>query len=85
MLTIFNRRELTITFDMKRSTEIRTLLAQNGIAYSIKVVNRNSPSPFEAGSRARTGSLGVNLQMANEYIVYVHKSDFTKATEVIGG
>ncbi|MHB1154922.1 MAG: hypothetical protein ACYCWE_15240 [Eubacteriales bacterium] len=85
MLTIFNRRELTITFDMKRSAEIRTLLAQNGIAYSIKVINRNSPSPFDAGSRARTGSLGVNQQIAYEYIVYVRKSDYEKSAGIIDG
>lgn len=83
MLTIFNRKELTITFDMKRLADIRTLLAQNGIVYSIKVINRNSPSPFDAGSRARTGTLGQNLQLANEYIVYVHKSDYDKAAGII--
>jgi hypothetical protein len=84
MLTVFNRRELTITYDMNRFADIRVLLARNGINYSIRVINRNSPSPFDAGSRARTGTFGQNLKFEYEYIVYVHKSDYDKALAIIG-
>lgn len=85
MLTVFNRRELTITYDMNRFADIRVLLARNGIIYSIRVVNRNSPSPFASGSRARTGTFGENLKLEYEYIVYVHKSDYSKAIAMISG
>ena len=85
MLNIFNRRELTITYDMKRQAEIRGLLAQNSIEYSIKTFNRSSFSPFSAGSRARTGSLGMNLQATYQYVIYVHKSDYSRALAIIRG
>ena len=60
MITLFNRREAYITYSMQEQSEIRSLLAQNGIDYSVKVINRKSPSPADAGSRARTGSFGEN-------------------------
>ncbi len=85
MLTIFNRRELTITFDMKRQAEVRDLLAQNGIDYSVNAINRKSPSPFSAGSRGRMGTFGENLQLEYEYIIYVHKSDYSRASAIISG
>ena len=83
MLTIFNRQELTITYDMSRQAEVRELLAQNGINYSVRVINSKSPSPFAAGSRASAGTLGENLHLEYEYIIYVHKSDFNKAVAII--
>ena len=85
MLTIFNRRELTITYDMKRQAEVRDLLAQNGIGYSVSVINRKSPSPFSAGTRGSMGTFGENLQLEYEYIIYVHKSDYSRASAIIDG
>ena len=85
MLTIWTRREFTVTYDMKQQSEIRDLLSQHGIDYSVRVINRKSPSPFAAGSRARTGTFGENLQMAYEYIIYVRKSDYDMAVAVIHG
>lgn len=83
MITIFNRRELTITFDMKKQAKIRDLLAQNNIPYRITVINRKSPSAFGVGSRARTGTFGENLNVAYEYIFYVKKSDYEQALAII--
>ncbi len=83
MLTMFNRRELIITYDMKRQAEVRDLLAQNDIDYYVKVINRKSPSPFFAGSRARTGTFGENLRLEYEYIIYVNKSDYGIASAII--
>ena len=56
MITIFNRKELTITYDLNEQARVRTLLAAEGIDYSVKTVNRMSASPFSAGSRGRTGT-----------------------------
>ena len=80
MITIFNRREVLSTFDMKKQSEARQLLAQNGI----KVINRKRPSPFSAGSRAYTGTFGERLEFEYEYTIYVKKSDYDKASYILG-
>ena len=83
MLTIFNRKELTVTYDMKEQSRIRTLLAGEGIDYSVKTVNRLSASPFSDGSRVRTGTYGQNTETMTEYIIYVKKTDYERATGAI--
>ena len=85
MIAIFNRKELISTYDMKKQAEVRDLLSQFKIPYSIKVINRKSPSPFDAGSRARTGTFGENLQLEYQYIIFVRKEDYDKADAVISG
>lgn len=83
MITILNRKELISTFDMQKQSEIRSILSQNNIDYDIKTINRKSPSPMAAGSRARTGTLGENLSFEYEYTVYVKKSDYDTACHLI--
>lgn len=83
MITLFNRREIASTFDMRRQAEIRDLLTQNGVRYSLKVVNRRSASPFSAGSRSRTGTTEEKLSVEYEYVFYVHKTDEEKALSLI--
>lgn len=82
MITIFTRKELLITFDMKRQSEVRDILAANNIDYVIKVTNLLSASSF-GGSRARTGSFGVNQNTSCEYKIYVHKNDYDYALRLI--
>ena len=84
MITFFNRRELISTYSMKKQGEIRTILSQNDIDYHVKTVNRKSPSPVDAGSRVRVGTLGENLALSYEYIIYVKKEDYNKAKAFIG-
>lgn len=83
MITLFNRKELTVTFDMNEQTRVRTILAGEGIEYSVKTVSRLSSSPFSAGSRVRTGTYGQSTDAMTEYIIYVKKADYEKATELI--
>lgn len=83
MITILNRKELTITFSMKKQWEVRDILQAHNIDYSIKTINRKSPSPFSTGSRARTGTLGESLEMSYEYIIYVRKQDYEEASHLI--
>ena len=83
MITPLNRKELVITFSLKKQAEIRAALSQNNIDYVIKTINRKSPSPFSAGMRARTGTFGEKSEMANEYIFYVKKEDFEEALHCI--
>ena len=83
MLTIFNRKELTITYDMKRLADVRALLLQHGIGYDVRVMNRRSPSPLSLGSRGMLGTFGENLQLEYEYRIYVHRSDYDRAFAII--
>jgi len=85
MITIFNRKELIMTFEMKKQAEVRELMARNHIPYSIRVINRKSPSLVGAGSRARTGTFGENLQLEYEYTIFVKKADYEKATAILNG
>lgn len=84
MITIFNRKELTITYSMEEQAKVRALLATNHIDYKIKVVNRNSPSAF-SDTRARTGILGQNMAIAYEYIFFVHRNEFEMAQSIMAG
>lgn len=83
MITVFNRCELISTFDTAVQAKVREILAQNNIDYKIKVIDRKSPSPFAAGSRARTGTFGEDLQYNCEYTIFVRKSDFDRAGALI--
>lgn len=85
MITIFNRKMLISTYDMKKQEEIRNLLGQFKIPYSINVVNRKSPSPFYTGSRARMGTFGENLKLEYQYTIFVKKADYEKAYAIISG
>lgn len=83
MITLFNRKELISTYDMGEQSEIRDILAQNMIDYDIKTLNRKSPSPLAAGSRARTGTFGEKLDLEYEYTIYVKKDDYEEAAYLI--
>lgn len=68
---------------MSGQSKIRTVLENNKIDYTIKTVNRKSPSPFDAGSRARTGSFGESADLMYEYIIYVKKQDYERARHLL--
>lgn len=79
MITIFNRKELCATFDMKEQARVRSLLADNGIDYAVKTVNRMSASPMAAGERSRAGSYGQSMNAMYEYRIFVRKADYERA------
>ena len=83
MITIFNRKELLITYDMKKQGEVRTLLQAHKIKYDVKVKNLLSSSPMHAGARTHTGSHGIDLMKSYEYKIYVKKADYEKAKKLI--
>ncbi len=83
MITVFNRKEIFISFSMESQAEIRNLLDNHEIKYYVKVVNRRSASPFGNGTRSITGSFGENFSYTYEYIIYVHKKDFELANKYI--
>lgn len=84
MITIFNRKELCATFDMKEQTRVRSILADNKIDYSVKTTNRMSASPMAAGERNRAGAYGQSTDNMYEYQIFVRKSDYEKAKQLIG-
>lgn len=83
MISVFNRVELFMTYDMQRQSEIRSLLQSNHIEYYVKVKNLLSSSPFSSNPRARTGTFGIDLTKAYEYKIYVRKSDYERAKYLI--
>ena len=83
MITLFNRKELLITYDMKLQSEVRTILRDHKIKYDVKVKNLLSPSPMHVGTRAHAGSLGMDLTKSYEYKIYVRKADYESALELI--
>ena len=83
MVTVFNRKELLITYDMTKQNEIRTILRDNKIKYDVKVKNLLSPSPMHVGARAHAGSHGIDLMKSYEYKIYVKKADYEKAKKLI--
>ena len=83
MITVFNRKELLITYDMTKQNEIRTILRDHKIKYDVILKNLLSPSSMHAGARAHTGSLGMDLTKSYEYKIYVRKADYERALELI--
>ena len=83
MITIFNRKLLITTMDMKRQSDIRYKLQSSGIDYIIRTKNLQSSEWFGAGSRGRYGSAGINLNYSYEYKIYVHKNEYEKALKII--
>lgn len=79
MITLINRKELLVTFDINRLAEIRNVLGQYNIDYQIKTVNRTEAIPMVAGIRGQIGRVGERQDLMCEYIVYVQKKDYEKA------
>lgn len=82
MITIFNRKELIITYDVQKQMEVRDKLWAAGIEYDVITKNITSPSPFSTGSRGM-GTFGINSNFLNEYKIYVKKVDYDLAVKVI--
>ncbi|MGG7177157.1 hypothetical protein ACQPU1_06185 [Clostridium paraputrificum] len=82
MLGFWNRKEVYSGNSMKKSTKVRDILAENGINYSYKVVNRNTESSFDT-TRARMGSSGGRSDLDYEYLIYVHKNDYDATVQII--
>ena len=82
MITIFNRKELLITMDMSRQSNVRDILSANGIDYIIKVINLQSTSAV-GSIRGRIGNLGINQDYSYEYKIYVHRKDYDYALKLI--
>ena len=56
MISIFNRAQLPPLFDPARRDSLCQALDQAGIEYTVKTVDRSSPSALNFGSRERGGT-----------------------------
>ena len=84
MLTILNRNELMSTFDRAEQAKVRNILSDNNIDYEVKTIDRKNPSPVPMpGTRAYTGSFGEKPELEYEYTIYVKKTDYDAACELL--
>lgn len=83
MLTIFNRTELCMTFDLKEQARVCDILSDNKVEYATRTINRMSSSSVSAGDRSRVGTFGNDMQNMYEYIIYVRKADLEQAGKLI--
>lgn len=83
MITIFNRKELILTWEMKKQLEIRNILSANNIDYTISVKNMLDRNSFGRSARSHYGSMGINAECLYEYKIYVNKKDYEQAVYLI--
>ncbi|MBQ4088222.1 MAG: hypothetical protein IJC78_08255 [Clostridia bacterium] len=68
MITVFNRRELIITYDAKVQANVREMLVSADVDYIIIARNIH---PYSLNLRS------------HEYKIYVHKKDYAYACHLI--
>ena len=83
MITIFNRKELIITFDMKEYARIRDILEANKIAYYLKISNPAVNGSLSGGARRPVVIPGSDHPVPYEHKIYVHKKDYEYAVKLI--
>lgn len=83
MITIFNRKEICVCQSIERFNEIKTILMDNNIKYTYRVIDRNS-SNVVGSQRGRTGTFGQNMNTSKTYYIYVHKKDYDDAIGLAG-
>ena len=70
MITVFNRRELMVTFQQEQLFRVQSALGAAGIPCTVRIPGGHADQRL----RSRTGS--------QEYVVYVHKKDYARACAV---
>ena len=74
MITVWNRKELFCTFDMKKQAEVRDILWKFDISYEMRVSDR--ADFFVSG---RTTSTDADIDHQTEYLIHVRKEDYDRA------
>lgn len=83
MITIFNRKELFITFDMKEYARIRDILEANKIDYYLKITNPAVNGSISGGGRRPVVIPSSTRPIPYEHKIYVHKKDYEYASKLI--
>lgn len=73
MITIFNRKELSITYSLEKQWQIRSLLSAHKIEYVVSTMGNF----WQSDSRGVGYKIPVRAQ--TEYKIYVKKKDYEKA------
>lgn len=81
MITLFNRREVLLTYSLQAQSDARNALQAAGIDYIVRTKNTMN---HHGAARAHTGSFAQRMDAAYEYKIYVHKADYAKARMAIG-
>lgn len=68
MLTIFNRKEVLVTYSVKDQADAREILRNQGIQYRVK-----------SGSSRTSRNPLAGVDSVYEYRIYVHKDDWARA------
>jgi len=76
MITIFNRAELLMTYNLSEQVRVRNILSDNNIEYITKT---HCPT---SGSNRRS-SFALNMDYLYEYRIYVRKKDLDYALHLI--
>ena len=76
MITVWNRKELLCTFDMKKQAEVRDILWKFDISYEVRVSDR---ADFFVGGRMISGENSGRPEHQTEYLIYVKKEDYERA------
>lgn len=76
MITVWNRKELLCTFDMKKQAEVRDILWKFDISYEVRVSDR---ADFFAGGRMTSTPSEADIDHQTEYLIYVKKEDYDRA------
>ena len=84
MLAIWNRRELVTVLTMQEQSDILSALRDAGLDYTVKAIDRSSPSALNPGTRADFGTMGMSSGAQYEYIIYVNKRDYDAARDAAG-
>ena len=83
MITLFNRAELLITYDLDRFHQVRDALTSAGIDFSYRAKDLTSPTLLDGlvggRLRGRTGTWGIRHDAQVEYRLYVHRDQWEQA------
>lgn len=75
MITIFNRRELYITFRPEDYARVKDILRVNGISHYTKFHNQ--------GTDRNRRSYAIGGNHSCQYTIYVHRDDYDRASRLI--
>lgn len=78
MISLLNRREVTVTHDTNRLNQLREKLDGAGIEH---IVRNKHNRTFTAGRSH--GVPNVDADYAYEYGIYVHRNDYEKAQALL--
>ena len=79
---LLNRKRLFSSFSVKAQASLREALAAHKIPYIVNAVNI-AGGFGRADIRAAAGGVGLNLDYAYEYVIYVRKKDYQRAEDLL--